>query len=83
MDGLPGARAQITGLRLKTGVPGLELLGYQPPGRAAPRTPANAAVTDWVTLLVPGLKGGMPLGPGRASTRRDPDGHIMLLVDHD
>jgi catechol 2,3-dioxygenase-like lactoylglutathione lyase family enzyme len=68
LDGVPGARVQVTGLRFPapTG-PGLELLGYTPPGRSAPAA-ANAAVTDWVTL-----------SGRRAEVRRDPDGHIMLL----
>jgi len=69
MDGVPGARVRVTGLRCRgpTG-PGLELLRYTPPGRPAPAMPANAAVTDWVTLSA-----------GRAELLRDPDGHFMLL----
>lgn len=73
LDGLPHARVRVTGLRpASDDGPGLELLAYQPPGRPAAHTAANALVTDWVTLLVPGAP---------ASIRRDPDGHIMLLVD--
>lgn len=84
MDGLPGARARVTGLRpAAAGGMGLELLGYLPPGRPAPPTAVNALVTDWVTLLTPGLRRrGTLLADGRrAAVRRDPDGHVMLLVD--
>ena len=36
LDGLPGARVRVTGLRPASATgPGLELLGYQPPGRPA------------------------------------------------
>jgi catechol 2,3-dioxygenase-like lactoylglutathione lyase family enzyme len=83
LDGLPGARVQVTGLRpASADGPGLELLGYRPPGRPAPHHPANARVTDWVTLLIPGLRGGTRLAnDARAVIRRDPDGHMLLLVD--
>jgi len=84
MDGLPDARAHVTGLRpAADGGMGLELLGYMPPGRPAPPTAVNALATDWVTLLAPGLRRrGMLLADGRrAAVRRDPDGHVMLLVD--
>lgn len=73
LDGLADAYAHVTGLRPPDdGSAGLELLCYDPPGRAAPRWPANDGVTDWVTLLVPGLP--------RPCLLRDPDGHRMLLV---
>jgi catechol 2,3-dioxygenase-like lactoylglutathione lyase family enzyme len=76
LDGLPGARVRVTGLRpgLKAG-PGLELLAYQPPGRPAGTTAANDLVTDWVTLEVDRVSGGL------ASAVRDPDGHRLVLVD--
>ena len=75
LDGLPSARVRVTGLRPRGDAgPGLELLGYAPPGRRAPPWAVNALVTDWVTVLVAGLP------PGRALVRRDPDGHVMLLV---
>lgn len=85
LDGLPGARAHVTGLRLPgRGGPGLELLAYVPPGRPAPEVPTNAAVTDWVTLLCPGLRRGMRLADGSvAALVRDPDGHLMVLVSRD
>lgn len=70
LDGVPGARVRVTGLRLPSpSGPGLELLCYAPPGRPAPAVPANAAVTDWVTLF-----------SGPAGLRRDPDGHLILLT---
>jgi len=70
LDGVPGARVLVTGLRFSAPAsPGLELLCYTPPGRPAPVVGANAAVTDWVKL-----------SGRRAAVRRDPDGHIMLLA---
>ncbi len=82
LDGLPGARVRVTSLRPRSPTgPGLELLGYVPPGRPAPATAANAVLTDWVTLLVPGLRDGVALSSRQAAAHRDPDGHIMLLTD--
>ncbi len=70
LDGLHGARVRVTGLRFPSPAgPGLELLRYTPPGRPAPTVPANALLTDWVTLSA-----------GPAGLRRDPDGHLMLLT---
>jgi len=70
LDGLHGARVRVTGLRFPSPAgPGLELLRYTPPGRPAPSVPANALLTDWVTLSA-----------GPAGLRRDPDGHLMLLT---
>jgi catechol 2,3-dioxygenase-like lactoylglutathione lyase family enzyme len=76
LDGLPGARVRVTGLRpASTTGPGLELLGYQPPGRAAGVTPPNDLVTDWITLAV-------SLSPGTSPCAvHDPDGHRLVLVD--
>ncbi len=70
LDGLPGARVRVTGLRFPSPAgPGLELLRYMPPGRPAPALPASAQATDWVTLSA-----------GPAGLHRDPDGHVMLLA---
>jgi catechol 2,3-dioxygenase-like lactoylglutathione lyase family enzyme len=77
LDGLPGARVRVTGLRPASATgPGLELLGYQPPGRAAGVTFPNDVVTDWVTLAVSPSPGTVPCAV------RDPDGHRLVLVDH-
>ncbi len=74
LDGLPGARVRVTGLRFPSPAgPGLELLRYMPPGRPAPFVPANALLTDWITLS----------GAGPAGLLRDPDGHIMLSAGGD
>jgi catechol 2,3-dioxygenase-like lactoylglutathione lyase family enzyme len=71
LDGLPDAAVHVTGLRIPgAGGPGLELLRYMPPGRPRPNTAANAMLTDWVTLRVPGQ-------PSRVIA--DPDGHLLLL----
>ncbi len=74
LDGLAGAQAQVTGLRPRgdTG-PGLELLGYRPPGRQNRAGAANDVATDWVTVIVDGRSGGMP------RVARDPDGHRLVL----
>lgn len=73
LDGVADAHARVTGLRPGNGgSAGLELLCYVPPGRPTLPWPANDAVTDWTTLLVPGLRAPRML--------RDPDGHRMLLV---
>jgi catechol 2,3-dioxygenase-like lactoylglutathione lyase family enzyme len=81
LDGLPGACARITGLRLADPVgPGLELLGYEPPGRAT-AVAGNDMAADWVTLRVAGLRNGTALRDGaRARLVRDPDGHRLLLL---
>ena len=77
LDGLPGARVQVTSLRpVSAAGPGLELLAYRPPGRAVGTGPADDVVTDWITLAVSPSPGTAP----RAV--RDPDGHRLLLVDH-
>ena len=74
LDGIPGADLRVTGLRPSHGEgPGIELLAYRPPGRRAPPTLANDAVTDWVTIEVPSLRHA-------PRVLRDPDGHLMVLV---
>ncbi len=76
LDGLAGARVRVTGLRrASTAGPGLELLGYHPPGRSARVSCPNDMRTDWVTLAVSRMTGVSP----RAV--RDPDGHRLVLVD--
>jgi catechol 2,3-dioxygenase-like lactoylglutathione lyase family enzyme len=75
LDGLAGARVRVTGLRpASTAGPGLELLGYHPPGRSAPMSCPSDMRTDWVTLTVSSMPGASP----RAV--RDPDGHRLVLV---
>ena len=72
LDGLHGARARITGLRVPgADGPGLELLGYRPPGRAGD-VADNDIAADWVVLGVPALPEPRLL--------RDPDGHRMVLI---
>ncbi|MGI4944249.1 MAG: VOC family protein [Janthinobacterium lividum] len=82
LDGLLGAQAHVTGLRFpEPDGPGLETLAYVPPGRRAPDVPANAVVTDWVTLLCPNLRRGVRLESGSlAALVRDPDGHRIVLM---
>ena len=55
--------------------PGLELLGYRPPGRPAEIICPNDVATDWVTIALNPPPGVAP----RAV--RDPDGHLLLLVE--
>ena len=76
LDGLPAAAVNVTGLRIRGAPgPGLELLRYVPPGRPRPAVGANARLTDWVTLDVPGL--------ARSRMVTDPDGHFLLLQGDD
>jgi catechol 2,3-dioxygenase-like lactoylglutathione lyase family enzyme len=76
LDGVPGALVQVTGLRPAAAIgPGLELLGYDPPGRPAGMVFANDVAADWVTLAVSSPSGTLPC------TVRDPDGHRLVLVD--
>jgi catechol 2,3-dioxygenase-like lactoylglutathione lyase family enzyme len=71
LDGLPGAAVHVSGLRIPgADGPGLELLRYMPPGRPRPHTAANAMLTDWVTLSVPGEQ---------SRVVADPDGHLLVL----
>lgn len=54
LDGLPGARARVTGLAPKTGPPGVEFLEYELPTAGRP-LPADSRPTDlwhWQTTLV-------------------------------
>jgi catechol 2,3-dioxygenase-like lactoylglutathione lyase family enzyme len=77
LDGLPDARVRVTGVRpasVSAG-PRLELLSYHPPGRPDRMTHPNDLATDWVTLAVRRSPGGAPCAV------RDPDGHLLVLVD--
>jgi len=77
LDGLAGTRVRVTGLRPASDIgPGLELLGYRPPGRPAGMTSANDVLTDWITLAVSPSPDNLPCAV------RDPDGHRLILVDH-
>ncbi|MBA5868693.1 MAG: glyoxalase [Nitrospira sp. CR2.1] len=54
LDSLPGARARVTGLAPKMGLPGLELLEYELPTAGRP-FPSDSHPTDlwhWQTMLV-------------------------------
>lgn len=76
LDGLPCVHVKVTGLRPdSTAGPGLELLGYQPPGRPANGIRPNDMVTDWITLAMSLSTGKLPC------TLQDPDGHRIVLVD--
>jgi catechol 2,3-dioxygenase-like lactoylglutathione lyase family enzyme len=78
LDGIAPARAVVTGLRPASDAgPGLELLTYEPPGRAAAVGAPNDLVTDWITLAVGPARGAAPCALS------DPDGHRLLLVDQD
>jgi len=74
LDDLPHARVRVTGLRPRSKeAPGLELLGYDPPGRLAAYN-ADVNVTGWVTVESTRL-------PGRVRRAiRDPDGHVVVLA---
>ena len=75
LDGLADAWVRVSGLRPEAATgPGIELLGYLPPGR--PATPARTEdlATDWITLVVPSLPCDRPCA------LRDPDGHRLVLM---
>jgi catechol 2,3-dioxygenase-like lactoylglutathione lyase family enzyme len=77
LDGISPVRTMVTGLRPASDAgPGLELLGYEPAGRAAAIGAPNDLVTDWITLAVASATGPVP------HALRDPDGHRLVLVDH-
>jgi catechol 2,3-dioxygenase-like lactoylglutathione lyase family enzyme len=77
LDGLPDANVEVTGLRpTDADSAGLELLAYRPPGHPIGHCNPNDGLTDWVTLDVASPAEKLP----RAV--RDPDGHLLLLVDH-
>jgi catechol 2,3-dioxygenase-like lactoylglutathione lyase family enzyme len=77
LDGLPDATVEVTGLRpTDADSAGLELLAYRPPGHPIGHCNPNDGLTDWVTLDVASPAENLP----RAV--RDPDGHLLLLVDH-
>lgn len=74
LDGLPNAHVLVIGLRPAPGArPGLELLGYDPPGRPAGPWSPHDLVTDWVTVELDRPDETM-------RSVRDPDGHCFLLV---
>jgi catechol 2,3-dioxygenase-like lactoylglutathione lyase family enzyme len=82
LDGISDARVRVTGLRpaSETG-PGLELLAYQPPGRARQSSSAADLSTDWTTLT--GILAGRPEDQAAAAdpgVLMDPDGHRFVLV---
>jgi catechol 2,3-dioxygenase-like lactoylglutathione lyase family enzyme len=73
LDGLPDAVARIISLRPPASESaGLELLGYQPPGRLAPASRPEDQVTDWMLVMVDGT--------GSPRAVRDPDGHRLVLI---
>jgi catechol 2,3-dioxygenase-like lactoylglutathione lyase family enzyme len=77
LDGLPDATVEVTGLRpTDADSVGLELLAYRPPGRQIGDCSPNDGLTDWITLEIAQATERLP----RAV--RDPDGHLLLLVDH-
>jgi catechol 2,3-dioxygenase-like lactoylglutathione lyase family enzyme len=74
LDGLEGAHVRVTSLRpASPSGPGLELLAYQPPGRASASSVIDVS-TDWVTIQATAAAATPPCA------LRDPDGHRLLLV---
>jgi catechol 2,3-dioxygenase-like lactoylglutathione lyase family enzyme len=93
LDGLAAARVEVVALRpSEAPTPHVELLAYHPPGRPAPvLTPRDIAATrlDFavddieaiaarIAFLPPGI---VPAAGGaRTALLRDPDGHLIRLV---
>jgi len=76
LDQLPGAEVRVTSLRAASSRgPGLELLAYRPPGRAAEHTDPSDVLADWVILAVKPSPGHSPVAV------QDPDLHRLILVD--
>lgn len=97
LNNVEGARLHITGLRSGMG-PGVELLDYLVPtdGRAIPADQRPNDLAHWHTVirvgslaeLEPRLRGaGVPLVSRNLGTPlgvlvKDPDGHVVQLVEH-
>ena len=87
LDGLRAARVKVTRLRpASTEGPGLELLAYQPPGRAVPAPRVTDLSTDWITLAAITACAASAHTNGEASTAVprmliDPDGHRLVLME--
>ncbi len=76
LDGLHDATVDVTSLRTgDADGAGLELLAYRPPGRPIGSCSPNDGLTDWVTVAI------APDGETLPRAVRDPDGHLLLLVD--
>ena len=104
LDGLPGARARVTGMKPVVGTPGVEFLEYELPTAGRPM-PGDTRPTDlwhWqVTLVVSDAEGAArrlrgqstfvsagvvavpdgALGFKKGFLVRDPDGHVMQVVE--
>ena len=96
LNGVPGARVRITGLRAPRG-PGIEFLQYVAPVDGRPYPP-DARASDrvwWSTRLIASGAGSLEtltdgpvadppddeLGFDRGVTVRDPDGHALEIVE--
>jgi len=76
LDGLADDWVRVSGLRPEAASgPGIELLGYLPPGRPAKHARMEDIATDWTTLVVPKLPCDRPCA------LRDPDGHVLVLME--
>ena len=104
LDGLPWARARVTGMKPVVGLPGIEFLEYELPTAGRP-IPGDTRPTDlwhWqVTLIVSDVEAAAKslrgqstlvsagvvtvpdgaLGFKKGFLVRDPDGHVMQVVE--
>ena len=72
LDGINDVHLEVVGMRpTSASGPGIELLAYQPGGRPELPFPVRDRVTDWTSFAATG---------GTRSVR-DPDGHLLVLVD--
>ena len=104
LDGLPGARARVMGMKPVVGPPGVEFLEYELPtaGRPMPEDTRPTDLWHWqVTLVVSDAEGAATrlrgqstfvsagvvtvpdgtLGFKKGFLVRDPDGHVMQVVE--
>ena len=83
LDDLPAAHLRVTGLRpVGEAGPGLELLAYEPPGRARKSGGLKDSPLQWTTLAAAMAGSSSDAAPLKRSTAvSDPDGHRFVLVN--
>ena len=86
LDGLDGAAVDVVALLTESAGPHVELLGYRAPaGRAAAGCGPTGIASSRLVMAATGLAAlpdAVTLRDGcRAALLRDPDGHVLLLIE--